>query len=302
MNIRKLLLTIIFLNFSILIDAQSSKPVIGIGEMRSTVGGDVNSFRAMLESAIANTNKFELIERSRIGDLIGEQALSAGGITQGNGKIGGISGVDYLIYGSITKLGVESSNLKLGDFTSDSKTAVMSVDLRVVDASTGSIKISETVEVEASVSSGMVIDGRSMGGDEADPINTVQRVAANKIAGKISLNIFPIKIVNVTDTQVYLNYGSSLLSKCSWANSDSCFLKVVSLGEGFTDPDTGEVLGADEEYIGTVEVVDPKSKYSIANIIEGNMDRGLTAFLISGKEGKRLKKAIKRAAKKKKKR
>ena len=89
---------------------------------------------------------------------------------------------------------MESSNLKLGDFKSDSKTAVMSVDLRVVDASTGSIKISETVEVEASVSSGMVIDGRSMGGDEADPINTVQRVAANKIAGKISLNIFPIKI------------------------------------------------------------------------------------------------------------
>jgi len=301
MNMRKLLLTIIFLNFSILIDAQSSKPVIGIGEMRSTVGGDVNSFRAMLESAIANTNKFELIERSRIGDLIGEQALSAGGITQGNGQIGGISGVDYLIYGSITKLGVESSNLKLGDFKSDSKTAVMSVDLRVVDASTGSIKISETVEVEASISSGMVIDGRSMGGDEADPINTVQRVAANMIAGKISLNIFPIKIINVTDTQVYLNYGSSLLSKCSWGDSDSCFLKVVSLGEGFTDPDTGEVLGAEEEYIGTVEVVDPKSKYSIANIIQGNMEKGLTAFLISGKEGKRLKKDIKKASKKKKK-
>jgi hypothetical protein len=301
MNMRKLLLTIIFLNFSILIDAQSSKPVIGIGEMRSTVGGDVNSFRAMLESAIANTNKFELIERSRIGDLIGEQALSAGGITQGNGQIGGISGVDYLIYGSITKLGVESSNLKLGDFKSDSKTAVMSVDLRVVDASTGSIKISETVEVEASISSGMVIDGRSMGGDEADPINTVQRVAANMIAGKISLNIFPIKIINVTDTQVYLNYGSSLLSKCSWGDSDSCFLKVVSLGEGFTDPDTGEVLGAEEEYIGTLEVVDPKSKYSIANIIQGNMDKGLTAFLISGKEGNRLKKDIKKASKEKKK-
>ena len=301
MNMRKLLLTIIFLNFSILIDAQSSKPVIGIGEMRSTVGGDVNSFRAMLESAIANTNKFELIERSRIGDLIGEQALSAGGITQVNGQIGGISGVDYLIYGSITKLGVESSNLKLGDFKSDSKTAVMSVDLRVVDASTGSIKISETVEVEASISSGMVIDGRSMGGDEADTINTVQRVAANMIAGKISLNIFPIKIINVTDTQVYLNYGSSLLSKCSWGDSDSCFLKVVSLGEGFTDPDTGEVLGAEEEYIGTVEVVDPKSKYSIANIIQGNMEKGLTAFLISGKEGKRLKKDIKKASKKKKK-
>ena len=37
--------------------------------MQSSVGGDVNTFRAMLETALANTNKFELIERSRIGDL-----------------------------------------------------------------------------------------------------------------------------------------------------------------------------------------------------------------------------------------
>lgn len=301
MNIFKIIFAITFLNYSILINAQSSKPVIGIGEMKSTVGGDVNSFRAMLETAIANTNKFDLIERSRIGDLISEQALSAGGITQGNGQIGGLSGVDYLIYGSITKLGVETSNVKLGDFKSNSKTGVMSVDLRVVDTSTGSIKISETVEVEASISSALNIDGRSMGGDEADPISTVQRIAANKIAGNISLNIFPIKVVNVTATQVYLNYGSSMLSKCSWTDSSSCYLKIVSMGEGFTDPDTGEVLGADEEYIGAVEVVDPKNKYSIANILEGSMERGFTAMLISGKEGKKIKSAIKKAAKKKKK-
>lgn len=304
MKYRKIVLAILFMSCSAFIQAQSNKPVIGIGEMKSTVGGDVGSFRAMLETSIANTNKFELIERSRIGDLISEQALSAGGITQGNSQIGGISGVDYLIYGSITKLGVETSDIKLGDYKSKSKTGVMSVDLRVVDTSTGSIKISETVEVESSISSGLNIDGRTIGGGEADPLSTVQRAAAVEIAGKISLSIFPIKVVNVNGNQVYLNYGSSILSKCTWGNSDSCYLKVVSLGEGFTDPDTGEILGADEEYIGSVEVVDPKNKYSIANILEGKMERGLTAMLISGKEGKKLKKQIKKAqkaAKKKKK-
>ena len=304
MKFQKIALAVLIVSCSGFTQAQSNKPVIGIGEMKSTVGGDVGSFRAMLETSIANTNKFELVERSRIGDLISEQALSAGGITQGNGQIGGISGVDYLIYGSITKLGTETSDIKLGDYKSKSKTGVMSVDLRVVDTSTGSIKISETVEVESSISSGLNIDGRSIGGDEADPLSTVQRAAAIEIAGKISLSIFPIKVVNVSGNQVYLNYGSSILSKCSWTDSDSCYLKIVSLGEGFTDPDTGEILGADEEYIGSVEVVDPKNKYSIANILEGNMERGLTAMLISGKEGKKLKKQIKKAqkaAKKKKK-
>ena len=267
MKFFKIVLSISLLTFSFEVFAQSNKPVIGIGDMQSSVGGDVNTFRAMLETALANTNKFELIERSRIGDLISEQALSAGGITEGSVQIGGISGVDYLVYGSITKLGVESNEFNLGDYKSASQDGVMSVDLRVVDVSTGSIKISETVEVESSVSSAINIDGRSIGGDEADPLSSVQRVAAVQIAGKIALNIFPIKVINVKDNMVYLNYGSSILSKCSWSSSESCYLKIVELGEGFVDPDTGEVLGAEEEYVGAVEVTEPKSKFTIAKFI-----------------------------------
>ena len=301
MKYLRILFSLSILILTVEISAQSKKPVIGIGEMRSSVGGDVDTFRAMLETALANTNKFELIERSRIGDLISEQALSAGGITQGSGQIGGISGVDYLIYGSITKLGVETNEFNLGDYQSASADGVMSVDLRVVDVSTGSIRISETVEVESSVASAINIDGRSMGGDEADPLSSVQRVAAIEIAGKISLNIFPIKVINVKDDTVYLNYGSSILNKCSWGNPESCYLKIVELGEGFVDPDTGEVLGAEEEYVGAVEVIEPKSKFTIAKILEGNISRGAIAVMMTKSDGNKLKKKIKADKKKKKK-
>lgn len=294
MKYTQILFSLIILIFTFETVAQSKKPVIGIGDMQSSVGGDVYTFRAMLETALANTNKFDLIERSRIGDLISEQALSSGGITQGNGQIGGISGVDYLVYGSITKLGVETNEFNLGDYKSASADGVMSVDLRVVDVSTGSIKISETVEVESSVASAINIDGRSIGGDEADPLSTVQRIAATKIAGKISLNIFPIKVINVKDDTVYLNYGSSVLTKCSWGNPESCYLKIVELGEGFVDPDTGEVLGAEEEYIGAVEVIEPKGKFTIAKILEGDISRGAIAVLISKSDGNKLKKRIKK--------
>jgi curli biogenesis system outer membrane secretion channel CsgG len=299
MKFFKIVLSISLLTFSFEVFAQSNKPVIGIGDMQSSVGGDVNTFRAMLETALANTNKFELIERSRIGDIISEQALSAGGITEGSGQIGGISGVDYLVYGSITKLGVESNEFNLGDYKSASQDGVMSVDLRVVDVTTGSIKISETVEVESSVSSAINIDGRSIGGDEADPLSSVQRVAAVQIAGKIALNIFPIKVINVKDNMVYLNYGSSILSKCSWSSSESCYLKIVELGEGFVDPDTGEVLGAEEEYVGAVEITEPKSKFTIAKILEGNITRGAIAVQMSKSDGNKIKKRIKANKKKK---
>ena len=301
MKYLRVLFSLSMLILTVELSAQSKKPVIGIGEMRSSVGGDVDTFRAMLETALANTNKFDLIERSRIGDLISEQSLSAGGITQGSGQIGGISGVDYLVYGSITKLGVETNEFNLGDYQSASADGVMSVDLRVVDVNTGSIKISETVEVESSVASAINIDGRSIGGDEADPLSTVQRVAATQIAGKISLNIFPIKVINIKDDTVYLNYGSSILNKCSWGSPESCYLKIVELGEGFVDPDTGEVLGAEEEYVGAVEVIEPKSKFTIAKILEGNISRGAIAVMMTKSDGNKLKKKIKADKKKKKK-
>ena len=61
----------------------ANKPIVGIGEITSNVGGNPQSFQTMLETAISQTNKFELMERSRMDDLLGEQALSAGGLTQG---------------------------------------------------------------------------------------------------------------------------------------------------------------------------------------------------------------------------
>ena len=282
-----------------IVSAQLNKPVIGIGEMNSEVGGNVTSFRAMLETAIASTNKFELVERSRISDLLSEQALSSGGVTQGSEQIGGISDVDYLIYGSITKLGAESSDVKIGKFKSGSTTGVMSIDLRVVDVDSGRIKISETVEVESSISSGINISGESIGGDDADPLSSVQRLAADQIAAKISLSIFPIKVIRVKDSQVYLNYGSQILSKCSRTSCDAGYLKIISMGEVFSDPDTGEILGADEEYIGAVEVAEAKSKFTIANILEGNITLGSQAVIISSKEGKKIKSRIKKEKKKK---
>ena len=109
-----------------------------------------------------------------------------------------------------------------------------------------------------------------------------------------SLNIFPIKVINVKDDTVYLNYGSSVLTKCSWGNPESCYLKIVELGEGFVDPDTGEVLGAEEEYIGAVEVIEPKGKFTIAKILEGDISRGAIAVLISKSDGNKLKKRIKK--------
>ena len=39
----------------------ANKPIVGIGEITSNVGGNPQSFQTMLETAISQTNKFELM-------------------------------------------------------------------------------------------------------------------------------------------------------------------------------------------------------------------------------------------------
>ena len=87
-----------------------------------------------------------------------------------------------------------------------------------------------------------------------------------------------------------LNYGPS-------AVENGMYLKLVEMGEGFVDPDTGEVLGADETYIGALKITDAKSKFSIGVILEGEITKGLTAFEMSKKEGKKLESKYKKACK-----
>ena len=60
-----------------------------------------------------------------------------------------------------------------------------------------------------------------------------------------------------------LNYGDSML-----ANGN--VLDVFSQGEAFVDPDTGEELGREEEFIGKLEVVSAQPRFSKARIIQGD--------------------------------
>jgi curli biogenesis system outer membrane secretion channel CsgG len=261
----------------------ADKPIVAIGEITSNVGGNTTSFQTMLETAISQTNKFELMERSRMDEILGEQALSTG-------EISGLNGVDYLVYGSITKLGKKSSGLAIGGIAAGGKGSEMAVDIRVVDASSGSIRISKTVEKEAKGGTAFAMEGFATAQEEADPLGAVQRLTANAVAALIAIEIFPIKVINVSKGQAYVNYGPPSVT-------DGTVLKIIELGEGFMDPDTGEMLGQDETYVGAVEITDAKSKFSIGKILEGDIKRGAIASIIDRKEAKSFKRDIKKREK-----
>jgi len=79
-------------------------PVVTVRQMQDIAGtGQAQAFSQMIQSAVARTGKFQVIE-SDFADLRDQQELGNSGMVTTNrpGKRGGFESADFLIYGSIT--------------------------------------------------------------------------------------------------------------------------------------------------------------------------------------------------------
>ena len=237
--------------------AQSNKPVIAVGEITTAIGEfSTMSIQLALENALQKTNKFTIMERTRLDTLLAERGLSASGITDGISDYSGFSGVDYLIYGSVSNITVENKNVIIASNCD----ASLSMNIRVVDVATGEIRMSESVNVNDTVNTVLDAQQNACAGISLSSINILGEEVSDGIANKMTMGIFPIKVARVNGTQVYLNYGSSTISQDQ-------ILTLKSIGEGFVDPDTGEVLGAEEETTAVIIATDVRDNFSIGEIV-----------------------------------
>ena len=237
---------------------------------------DTRAFGDMLTTALVKTNKFNVIERDRMAEILQEQGLSLEGIAGGGFEGGGLNlqGVDYVLTGAITEYGTQAKASSFGGFSGGSETARMAVDVRVLEVATGSIGYADTVAAEASTGGAFQIEGvASTGGtDSGAAMGEVMRLSAQNVTNAVVTSIFPIKVVRVqANGEVMLNYGEGLLSGGE-------ILEVFSQGEAFLDPDTGEELGREEELIGRLSVTSVQPRFSKADIVEGTgIESGMLA-------------------------
>ena len=276
-----------------------NKVVIGIGEIESNVReANPENFQTMVETVLVNTNKFNVIERSRLDEILAERGLGMSGLTDNSDGLTGISGVDYMVYGSITKLGEskKQQNLFVAGLNRQSSVYEFAADLRIVDVANGRVVLAENVDISSDSEQSFTVGGlRGLGAlgqssDEGDPLSDVQRMGAVRIGEVISTTISPIRVAAVqSDGTVILNYGTPVLS-------EGRLLKVFEVGEGFTDPETGEVLGAEEIEVGVLRVNEALDKFSKAKIESGNIPNvsDLVRFIKSD-DIKEVEKEIKRA-------
>jgi len=242
---------------------------------------DTRAFVDMVTTALVKTRKFEVIERNRMAEILKEQGLSMEGFVNGGyeGSDFNLKGVDYILTGAISEYGESNNATKMIGFSAGKRIATMAVDVRVLDVSTGSIGFAETIKSQSIGGRKISVKGFNSGGDSSSGalLGNVMRKTAIGVTNLIVSNIFPIKVVAVTSTgQVLLNYGSGLLAEGN-------VLEVFSQGESFVDPDTGEVLGNEEQLIGRINIVSAQDKFSKAVVIGDGaaIEKGMLARVVA---------------------
>ncbi len=239
------------------------------------VESDTRAFVDMLTTALVKTNKFDVIERDRMDEILAEQGMTLSGVFSNVTGVDSLnlSGVDYILTGAITEYGKSSSGMASSKFSIASKSTKMAVDVRVLDVESGSISIADTVSRSSTGLGGVSMKGFKVGGgsDESSELGKVMRMTSIGIVNLIVSSVYPIKAIKVDGDQVFLNYGNGLLSAGD-------LLDVYKVGEEMIDPDTGESLGGSRKLVGQIEVTDAQAKFSVATIVDGVIEKGMLAM------------------------
>lgn len=232
-----------------------------------------------LTTYLVKTNKFDVVERSRMKDILNEQEFSESGyISEKTAvKLGKLIGADYFVMGKIEHLKAEYSmeNIPYTKTVRPKYEGKLVVNVRVVDTRGGKIVAADKIETELEEHNYR----DKVNGD--DFIEMLKDKTVREVVDSIVGGVFPIKVIKVSGGEVYLNRGSGATFKVG----DK--LSLFQRGESLIDPDTGENLGSAEEEVAAVEITSIQKKFTKARIIEGGQSvrKGMIARISKDQSG-----------------
>ncbi len=232
----------------------------------------------ILITELIKSNRFLLVEREAIQDIVKEQEAGMSGLVRQEtaAKTGQLSGAQFMIKGAITEFNAEAAGgglsiaFRQGEVGGKSRTAYVGIDVRIVDNATGQIHASYNASGTAK-SKGASLAAAFGGSDNvkigasafySTALGQATRQAVQKIVTFIleeSANIpWQGSVIQSKGSNVYVNRGKSANVKAG----DT--LKVYAKGEPLIDPETGFNLGSDEEYLCDITVTRLMPKFSSA--------------------------------------
>lgn len=265
--------------------ATDLKKIVAVSrfENRTSLSGQVNLDNGMadqLTDALIQSGNFIVLERQTLSDVMEEQDLADSGRAQKSksARTGKVTSAQILIKGTITEFerngkGSGSGGSFMGVRIRTKKDeAHIGLTIRLIDTTTGQVLDSNRVEGRAE--SGGFKFGLDFGGSDfgteafkKTPLGKATQIAIDNAVGFIAakLKAIPFKgrIIKIKEDDIYLTAG-----KQNGASIGDVF-NVYTVDEELVDPDTGELLGAEETKIGTVKIFQIEEKFSKAKILNG---------------------------------
>lgn len=251
----------------------------------SSAGVPVNGIEAIVIDSLAQTERFRLVERSELGNVLQEQDLASSGriAAPSAAATGNVLGAEYLVQVVITDYESNTSGKGagvgglltkkvplLGGVKGGSSTGRVGINVRLIDAETSEITFTRQIESvihESNLSFGGVgiVGDLGLGGFMSSysktPIGQAVIAGINQgvyeLVKQVGARTAEGSVVKADGTQIYVNLGQDSVS-----TGDR--LQVLRKGEELIDPDTGISLGGSTTPLGEIEVVQVQEKFCIA--------------------------------------
>ncbi len=240
----------------------------------------------MLTTELVQSGQYRMIEREELESLLKEQDLGTQGVVtpESAASLGQVLGVELAVVGSVTEFGYKDRGgdgaVKSVGLGYRNEAAVVGVDVRLINTSTGEIIAAEQVRKSKSAK-GVKLRTRDFNVDnrrgfDESLVGKAARQAVERVATLVNENMSKVswkaKVITTNSGSVYINAGSTDGIKAG----DHFF--IYKEGEALIDPDTGLNLGSVEKKVGKIKVVSAdvgEGKASQCQIMEGsNFQKG----------------------------
>ena len=256
----------------------AAKPRIAVLEFKNKVQGyGWSGYKAgeaaqdMLVTELVKRGDFRVMEREQLAAILEEKNLSLSGDIDPKTavKVGKMIGVEYLIAGAVTEMGVADRNANVPSFfgrmpsvSVRSQRLDAALDARAFSTSTGEIVWADTAS-ESTSDSSVYVAGAGGGVDDHGKLDRILRPVVLKLADSLSQKKLATsglggtadasgivgKIAKAGGGAIYVNVGAEAGIK------EGDEFDVFRPGEEIKDPDTGEVLGANEVKVGRIKII-----------------------------------------------
>lgn len=225
--------------------------------------------QSSIQNGLVQNKNYTVVERSNLDQIFRELGLQNSGVVNSSSaiEIGNLSGADYTLMGKVVEAEINPYN----NLAYEGLKAKIAVSVQIVDNETGQVLSSDMVSdtdssatknnLKKFIKSDLVPGHMSVNRDSLI-YNAAEKVA-NKVLermNKINPLVGMVVAVKPNEDTVTFNLGYEDGVK------EGDIYTIYAEAEPIVHPVTGEILGVDEKYVGTVKVEEVRNNLSIAKI------------------------------------